>query len=442
MAQPSNTLVNLLRLADVKSVRWLTGAERVTENAVNWVATDLSAVQAGDLLVLDAEHLRALSWGRIGGLGLAAILVVGTPPDDAAVGGSDLPVGVVSGSYDRDSLHRRLLTALINQRAHILEREHIVNTRLSQLAAEGAGLDGLAQAMAEISGHGIVVQDKRLRTLASVPSGSLAASWPEILERIKPLESLPESLRDRKRAGKEHTNVRQPLGDGLSRYIVPINVSDVARGYLSVVGADEELDVDARAVVDQGAVVCAVEMSRDKAVRETEKRLHGNLLTALLKEGLSARDALPWAQAMGLDLEQAHVAMRLSWDTDPPPSRRRLETLVNGEVTRLGLTVIVSPMGSEVICICQVPPDQHPPAGALTLGKTILARARQENSAAAVRCGVGSPAADLSRWRSSFRQAGVRDVQAITIGKTALFPRAVCIPIVDANRTQTRTANI
>ena len=60
----------------------------------------------------------------------------------------------------------------------------------------------------------------------------------------------------------------------------PIIVSEVARGYISLIAFTGELDALDQVVIEGGCLVSAVEMSRGKAVREAEKRLKGDLLTA------------------------------------------------------------------------------------------------------------------------------------------------------------------
>jgi purine catabolism regulator len=138
-----------------------------------------------------------------------------------------------------------------------------------------------------------------------------------------------------------------------------------------------------------------------------------------LQDDLSPRDAGLWAQTMGLDLEQAHVALRFAWDGQQPPSRRRLETLVNGEIAQLDLRVIVSPLGSEVICYCQVPQDTPRPEAALLLGQSVLDQANREYPQALARCGIGLPASSLEDWRVSLRQAG----QALEMARRLAEPK-------------------
>ena len=237
-------------------------------------------------------------------------------------------------------------------------------------------------------------------------------------------DQLPEALRNRKEAGKSPIFLHQDLPGGLARLITPINVGGVARGYLSVVGLQGDLDDLDQVVADQGALVCAVQMSRSKAVRETEKRLQRDLLNALLQEDLSARDARLWAQTMGLDLSQAHVPLRFAWDMSAPPSQRRLETLVNGVVSRLGVTVIISSMSSEVICFCQVAPEVSPPKQALEFGRIVIERAREENPQNKICCGIGTPAMDLNDWGASFRQAG----QALVMARRLVEDKPLYFP--------------
>jgi purine catabolism regulator len=109
---------------------------------------------------------------------------------------------------------------------------------------------------------------------------------------------------------------------------------------------------------------------------------------------------------MGLDINQAHVAIRFAWDAASPPSLRRLETLVNGEVARQGLKVLVEAFGSEILCMCEVPIPSNRPEAALHLAKSVADMAAQEFPDIPMRSGIGMPAGELRFWRDSFRQAG------------------------------------
>jgi purine catabolism regulator len=398
------SLNELFRLSLSEPYRWLSGDKELTR-AVHWVAKHRDSVQPGDILLLATEEADAAVIQEASAQGAAAILLLGdgAPALDFP---PDFPVIQLPGNWDAQVVQRLLLTVLINQRAAIIERGVRIHTKLSELEAEGAGLGGLVRAMADLSGRGVIVQDKRGQVLAQAPSSALVSIWEDVLQQFLPLSSLPEPFLDRKKAGLKGEMVLQEIPGGLVRLVGPITVAEVARGYLSIVALQGELDALDHLVAQHGGVVCAIEMARHKAVREAEKRLRGDLLTAVLEESLTPRDAALWAQTMGLDLNQAHVVIRFAWEGQTAPSRRRLETLVNGEVSRMGLRVIVNPMGNEVICICQVSPDGLRPEQALEMARLVLAQGKREYPDIPIRCGIGVPAGEISSWRGSFRQAG------------------------------------
>ncbi|MBW8010716.1 MAG: hypothetical protein FVQ83_05655 [Chloroflexi bacterium] len=295
---------------------------------------------------------------------------------------------------------------MTNQRETYLEQRLRIHSRLSKISAAGEKIEGLARAMHEFTGRGILIQDKRLNVITEFPSPDLDSVWVDIKYQLRNSETLPKSLQDRTQAMHQSAVSNQEIAGGIARIISPIIVGDVARGYLSIIGMEGDFDILDQAVAEEGALICAVEMSRTKAVRETVKKLQGDLLTALIQEDLSPRDAGLWIQTMGLDPKKEHVAMQFTWNSPSPPSLRRLETIINGEVVRSGAKVLLNPTGSIVICFCQVSPGESRPKTAIDLAESILAQANTEYPEAKARCGIGTAANDLNKWHRSFREAG------------------------------------
>ncbi len=399
-------LKDLLRLAFSEPVYWLCGEKQAGE-PVNWVAVSVEDAQPGDLLLAQTHSWQASLAVEAVQKGVCAVLLVGQGEQPA----EDIYGGLVVAAapdlaLSLRALQRLFLSILINQHAALVERGVRIHGRLLQLAAEGEGLDAQARAMAEISGRGVLIQDKRGRILANYNSSTLLTIWGDVLAQLDGLDSLPDLMKDRKRAAAQGKILQQPLPGGLERLVAPIVVGQMARGYLSLVGIKGELDDLDWIVSEQGSFVCAVEMARKKAVREAEKRIKGDLLAALLQDNLSPRDARLWVEQMGLDLDQAHVPLRFAWKSLAPPSVRRLETIINGEVSHLGLQVILSTLGNEVICFCQVAADSKKPEPALALGKAVLEQAAQEYPDILLHCGIGTIAYAIEDWRGSLRQSG------------------------------------
>jgi purine catabolism regulator len=395
----------LLRLSYSQNYCWISD-EPTNDILVQWVATIVGEVQKGDILLIPPADLTPRVVKETQKRGGGAIILAGDAHSGEYKIDPEFPVVALPGEADPRVIHRVLLNILINRRASLMQRGVRVHTQLSKLAAEGEGLAGLTQAMSELSGRGVVVQDKRLGILAEYPSSSLISIWDDVLEQLGGKSYLPDEFADRKKAGMDTIVLRQKIHDELERLVTPITVKGVARGYLSLIDVGKNLDALDHLIAEQGVLVCAMEMARAKAVREAEKRLKGDLLTALLQEDITPRDANLWIQSMGMDLDKNHVAIRFAWDAPSPPSMRRLETLVNGEVTRGGLKVLVEALGSEIVCVCQVDVSSGRPEIALKLSNTVANLAAQEFPHVPMRCGIGLPATDLGFWRDSFRQAG------------------------------------
>ncbi len=417
------TLQQLLRLSFANSLQWLTDLPQ-EDIPIRWVVLSLEEVTPGDVLLMPGSDLAPEKVAQTQAQGGVAVIVWGPPGPKDAAHPARIPVAAIPREQDIRTIHRTLLTILVNQRAFLMERGVRIHAQLSQLEAEGKGIPGLAQAMSEISGRGVLIQDKRLRILAECASSSLYSIWDDILEFLTEAINLPPSLQDRKAAGRSAAIVSQPIPGGISRIIIPIVVGEVARGYLSLIGLENEFDDLDDLVAEQGAIVCAVEMARTKAIRETEKRVKGDLLSAILYESLAPRDSHLWIQSIGLDLNFSHAALRFAWDADETPSLRRLETLVNGEISQKKYKALVEAFGAEVVCICQLPPNTVRPELALDLGDAVLQRAALEYPNTPARCGLGIPVSELGNWRDSFRQAGQALEMSRRLGesKTLFFP--------------------
>lgn len=411
MALSPTDLKTLLRLAFGEQITWLSPIPAETP-LVRWVCATISSVHSGDLLLVAGNELDTNSIQEADHAGASAILVLHNKEEPLTLIDTSIPIVLHRTTDDFREIEKLLSTILINQRAALMERGVRIHTQLAQIEAEGGGLSRLVEAIAELSGRGVVIHDKRLVAVAHATSPVLSAIWDELLSQLYSPSSLPSQLQNRKQAGHQAVILTQTLPGNLARLVTPIVVGGVARGYLSLVGLPNDFDPLDQIVAEQGATVCAVEMSRAKAVREAEKRLKGDLLTALIHENISPRDARLWAQSMSIDLDAPHAALRFSWDSPEPPSRRRLETLVNGELATHDIKGSLSLMGNEVVCFCQEATQVERPLTALDLARSVIKQGAQEYPNIPIRCGVGSPAVDMSAWRDSFREAGQALVMA------------------------------
>ena len=111
----------------------------------------------GDVLIMPGSKLTEEVITQAEQKEVAVILLLG----DTLVSLEHMPdipaIGIVRDQTNVRTAQQLLLSILINQRAALMERGVRIHAHLSQLAAEGEGLRGIARAMAEISGRGVLV---------------------------------------------------------------------------------------------------------------------------------------------------------------------------------------------------------------------------------------------------------------------------------------------
>lgn len=398
----SESLVSLGELVRLAFPRGVGVPAAAREREARWVVVAGSGVapQAGDVVLCASLPARKelTAWAQ---RGAAAVFCTAV---EASVK-SDLPVIGLPAEASLRDLQRAALELIVNRQGYLVSRGGQIYQTLARLSVEGVGLPGLAQAMAEQTGQAVLVQDKRLQPLAEAVPPGLAAGWAEALEALTAWSQLPDTLRDRRQAAAVGGWRDQSLPHGLARLVCPIVAKGMARGYLSVVGRAGELDALAQLVVEHGAAACALEMAKAKAVNEAEKRAHGDFVDAVLTGSVPLDELVRWAQRIGYEVEPPHAALIWRWGgRGDSPSVRRLETLVNQSVAKLGVNALVQPRLNEVVVFCAVA-DLGRPEAALRLAAAINRAAAEEYPQQLVFGGLGRPAGELADWKDSHREA-------------------------------------
>lgn len=273
---------------------------------------------------------------------------------------------------------------------------------LVRLSADNEGLEAIARALAQYAHKGVLIQDKRLQPLAHA-HGQEFKRWAEIVEALGLISNLPPQLVDRKRAAEVKEPIRQQL-QACARLVLPIVTRNVARGYLSLIHTTLEFDAVDRMVLEQGALICAVEMAKVKAVSETEKKLRGDLIEAVLTGAIGETEAVRWAERLGFRRNGPYVAITLQWGGSDAPSLRRLETIVNGMAKRHRSRTLASARDGEIVVFYAATPERAIDEPRLW-AQMILNQAREEFPHAHLAIGIGRAVEGLLLLRQSYREA-------------------------------------
>jgi PucR family transcriptional regulator, purine catabolism regulatory protein len=380
-------------------------------------------LQAGEMILvapLEANHEARVSdvdvirWGADRG---AVAVVLGDAPSPTAIAEAKaygVPVMVLPGGSRIRLVEKAIISLLIDRKVQIERRGTQIYRQLTQISSRNEGMPELINAMARLTNKAVVIQDKRLHILYSSVQPGLVSQWDDIEQFLRKSDNLPVEYQDRHRVSEVQDAVQmQSLPTpGLARLVSPVVTNDVGRGYLSIVGQDTDLDDIDLLVAEHGAAACALEMAKQKAVSDTEKRLRGTFLDRLLIGDVNHQEAIRQGERFDHDMTQVHIAVVLSWQEDESPSNRRLETIVNQVINNQRARALVWQREREgEVLVFHATDHENPIDHSLKLARAFSTEIQRQFPQNKVAIGLGQPAREIGNWRNSYRDA----VQALEL---------------------------
>jgi purine catabolism regulator len=347
----------------------------------------------------------------------AAAIVMAASPSPTAIAEANaygIPVLVLPSGTRIRMVEKQVVSLLVDRKGQIERRGTQIYRQLTQISSRNEGMPELIGTMARLTNKAVVLQDKRLQILYSSVQPQFVAYWEQIESFLRKLDNLPVEMQDRYRVVEiENPVLMQSLPTpGLARLVSPIITKDIGRGYLSIIGRDNDLDDIDLLVAEHGAAACALEMAKAKAISDTEKRLRGTFLDRLLIGDVSQQEAVRQGERFEHDMLRTHVAIVLAWQGEKTPSLRRLETIINSVVASQRASALIWQREREQeVLVFHAVDEKEPVNASLKLAKLFSLEIGRQSPGARVAIGLGQPARDITQWRSSYRDA----VQALDL---------------------------
>jgi purine catabolism regulator len=346
----------------------------------------------------------------------SAVVLSDTPTPNAIAEANayGIPVMALPNGSRIRMVEKAVVSLLVDHKGQIERRGTQIYRQLTQISSRNEGMPELINEMARLTNKAVVIQDKRLQILYSSVQPQFVAYWEEVENFLRKVDNLPVDMQDRHRVTEiENPVLMQSLPTpGMARLVSPIITKDVGRGYLSIIGRDNDLDDIDSLVAEHGAAACALEMAKAKAISDTEKRLRGTFLDRLLIGDVSQQEALRQGERFEHNMLETHVAVVLAWQGDKTPSLRRLETIINNVVSVQHAAALVWQREREnEVLVFHANEDKDPVTASMRLAKLFSSEIQRQYPGAKVALGVGQAAHDISAWRSSYRDA----VQALDL---------------------------
>ena len=247
--------------------------------------------------------------------------------------------------------------AELSAKREVLEWAEAQHRRLMQLLLNEAGLQRLAELLAEALHASITIEDVDdtvLAVAAERPEGTATPAPDPATRKRRSVRMALESLRTR----YEVVPIRHCGPDGRPAWVAPVVIGGQLVGRLWGTGVSAVPDPAQRRMIERFALVVAVELLKQRDRVETENRLAGDLVDELLRTeaNLFSGTVLERAAALGHDLSGPQVLAVVAIDRSGAGGAGKLADTVRAATTgpvrplvgaRDGLLVLILPADSD-----------------------------------------------------------------------------------------------
>ena len=365
---------------------WLSGGELLLTTGIQ---LDSEERQREFVRLLAGRHLAGLGFGT----GFDHAQLPEALTDEAL--GLGFPVFEIPYELPFIALTETAFTRLVNEQYEVLQRGIAIHKRLERLVLEERGLDELVRALAAAIGGAVAVLSARGETIAA-----------KVFRR-----RLPDTAMDQVRA--EVRRRSGEAGDGAAAaeagefapdhpeiagrsLVLPVSIRGRGAPQAWLVAARDAggLGDFERLILQQAVTVVALELMRQRAMRDTERRLAGDVLAEALTGKLSEVELAARLEPFGVS--SAAAVLVFAGADDAPPTRA--EGDLDRHLADTGVGALVA--GRErLLCAVIDAPDGVDPVAVAARAREALAGEHGPLRAAASR------SAPVGALRRSFHEA-------------------------------------
>jgi len=290
---------------------WLSGGELLLTTGIQ---LDTNERQRQFARLLSGHHLSGLGFGT----GFDHKQVPAALVEEA--GELGFPVFEVPYELPFIALTEKAFTRLVNEQYEVLQRGIAIHKRLERLVLEESGLDEVVRALAAATGGAVCVLSGRGETISSkafrrpVPETALEQVREEVVRRSEELSAGTARASENAEFAPDHPDI---AGRSL---VLPVSLRGRGAPQAWLVAARDAggLGDFERLILQQAVTVVALELMRQRAMRDTERRLAGDVLAEALTGRLSEEELAMRLRPFGIG-HSAAVLVFSGQDGAPAP---------------------------------------------------------------------------------------------------------------------------
>jgi len=335
-----------------------------------------------------------------------------------------LPLIGLPADASPDDVVNPVLNKVLEDRELKLRRSRDMHRRFGRLVLAGAGLEEISKAFADLAGVPITVVDQEFRVLAHA-DGEHPSRGTGREEFAQALDRLWATQRPALIGLQGPTRYSVAVGDRrpMEVVIAPIVVSGETHGYLAAWETEARIEEDDLILVEHAVTVAGLEMMKQRAVRETERRLRNGFLDDLLAGNFESVEAVVRrAASFNWDFRKSYVLVLVDIDrfedyylsrpdADDAHIRRiteKLFRLVGEVVSSYTANSVVAEKSDSIIVLFHPRRELDEKAvreEAEQVTRAIVERVREQLHEISVSVGIGRFRRNVLELRHSFREA-------------------------------------
>ena len=268
------------------------------------------------------EFVRLLSGHQLAGLGFGTGFDHDGLPPALVEEAEELSFPVFEVPYELPfiALTEKAFTRLVNEQYEVLQRGIAIHKRLERLVLEESGLDEVVRALAAATGGAVCVLSGRGETISSkafrrqMPDQAMEQVRAEVARRSEELSQGSSRGMENAEFAPDHPEI---AGRSL---VLPVSLRGRGAPQAWLVAARDAggLGDFERLILQQAVTVVALELMRQRAMRDTERRLAGDVLAEALTGRLSDEELAMRLRPFGIG-QSAAVLVFSGADGAPAP---------------------------------------------------------------------------------------------------------------------------
>jgi purine catabolism regulator len=358
---------------------WLSGGELLLTTGIQ---LDTDERQREFVRLLSGHHLAGLGFGT----GFDHAHVPSGVVDEA--GELGFPVFEVPYELPFIALTEKAFTRLVNEQYEVLQRGIAIHKRLERLVLEERGLDEVVRALAAATGGAVCVLSSRGETISSkafrrpVPEEALEQVREEVVRRSEELSGGTARATENAEFAPDHPDI---AGRSL---VLPVSLRGrgAPQAWLVATRDTGGLGDFERLILQQAVTVVALELMRQRAMRDTERRLAGDVLAEALTGRLSEEELAMRLRPFGIGHNAAVLVFSGQEGAPAPQAEAELDRFL----ADAGIGALVATRDRLLCAVVDARDDLDPVALASRARDTIAGETGSLRAAASRPAPVGS----------------------------------------------------